>query len=159
MYSSQEQLRQIRSIEKEIGITMVRSGVPQADTLVQASMSTTRHMLNNVPASSAAYYTEAAQSLAEEHGGVAALARALALVGGASSLTPRSLLDGTLGRVTMMFKSKTGAAMSVGLGRRLVEPISPTICDQSMSLCSVPGDDADGLCLMGPARVQWSRLL
>jgi ATP-dependent RNA helicase DDX21 len=132
LYTNPDQMRQISLIEKEIGLKMTRAGAPQASTLVQATVSTTRHMLNNVSESAATHYTEVAKSLAEEHGGVAALARALALVGGAKSLTPRSLLDGTLGRVTMMLHSSKDLFKTAAHARRLVEPLSPSICDQSM---------------------------
>ncbi|XP_075279241.1 nucleolar RNA helicase 2 [Opisthocomus hoazin] len=94
----------LKQVEHKAGITFKRVGVPSATDVIKASSNNAKKLLEAIPSSAVDYFRKSAQELIDEKGAVAALAAALAHISGASYIQQRSLLNSTVGFVTMVLK-------------------------------------------------------
>ncbi|XP_062436458.1 nucleolar RNA helicase 2-like, partial [Rhea pennata] len=94
----------LRQVEQRAGITFRRIGVPSATEIIKASSNDAKKFLDSIPPSAVDYFRQSAKELIEEKGAIDALAAALAHISGASSIQQRSLLNSTVGFVTMVLQ-------------------------------------------------------
>ncbi|XP_064617477.1 nucleolar RNA helicase 2-like isoform X2 [Liolophura sinensis] len=103
-YKPQEEYA-LQFVEKRAGIKFKKIGAPTTDDLIKAVASDATRALDDVTNETVEHFRESAEKLIEEKGAINALACALAVISGSTTIVSRSLLSSKQGYTTYLFRT------------------------------------------------------
>ncbi|XP_038600031.1 nucleolar RNA helicase 2-like [Tachyglossus aculeatus] len=137
-YQAKEEY-QLSQVEQKAGITFKRIGVPSTTEIVRASSKDVLRSLDSIPLHAIDYFKQPARELIEEKGAVDALAAAIAVIAGVTSVEQRSLLNAAAGYVTMTLQCSMELHTISYAWRSLKEQLGEDIDDKVNHICLLKG--------------------
>ncbi|KAM5140702.1 nucleolar RNA helicase 2-A-like [Mantella aurantiaca] len=134
----------LQNVERSTGIKFKRVGIPSILNVAQSSSADAIKSLDSIPADVVEHFKVYAEELIEKKGALNALAAALALLSGASSLKQRSLLNMETGFTTVVLKTSVPIHTLSYVWRAIKEQMGEEIDSQVHRMCLLK--DSLGVC-------------
>ncbi|XP_066456741.1 nucleolar RNA helicase 2 [Eleutherodactylus coqui] len=134
----------LSNVERSTGITFKRVGVPTVMNVAKSSSADAIKSLDSVPDDAIEHFKIFAEELIEQKGALNALAAALALISGASSLKQRSLFNMEPGYVTVLLKCSVAIHSPTYVWRSIKEDMGEDMESKIQRMCLLK--DSMGAC-------------